>query len=69
MDTIREAAMPFSDEHHPLSQVNNLRRALHAAGVALWSWSVETDAFTMDEQAFALWGLPQKSTVTFENLS
>lgn len=61
--------MPFSDESHPLWQVKNLKRALHAAGVALWSWSVETDAFSMDEQAFELWGLPQTSKVTFEDLS
>ena len=61
--------MPFSDESHPLWQVKNLKRALHAAGVALWSWRVETDAFTMDEQAFELWGLPAASKVTFEDLS
>jgi PAS domain-containing protein len=61
--------MPFRDETHPLRHVQHLKRALHAAGVALWSWSVETDAFAMDEQGFNLWGLPQSSTVTFEDLS
>ena len=61
--------MPFSDENHPLWEVGNLQRALHAAGVALWSWRVETDAFDMDELAFDLWGLPQTHTVTFEDLS
>ena len=61
--------MPFSDETHPLRKVQHLERALHAAGVALWSWNVETDAFAMDEQGFDLWGLPQTSTVTFEDLS
>jgi len=61
--------MPFSDEDHPLWEVGNLQRALHAAGVALWSWRVETDAFDMDELAFDLWGLPQTQTVTFEDLS
>ena len=61
--------MPFSERNHPLNQTANLKRALHAAGVALWSWSVETDAFAMDESAFALWGLPQARTVTFEDLS
>lgn len=61
--------MPFSDENHPLWEVGNLRRALHAAGVALWSWRVETDAFDMDELAFDLWGLPETQTVTFEDLS
>ena len=60
--------MPFSDASHPLWEIKNLKRALHAAGVALWSWTVETDVFAMDEQAFILWGLPQKP-VTFEDLS
>ncbi|WP_449397151.1 sensor histidine kinase [Devosia riboflavina] len=61
--------MPFSDKALPLWEVENLKRALHAAGVALWSWRVETDAFAMDERAFELWGLPPKDTVTFEDLS
>jgi two-component sensor histidine kinase len=61
--------MPFSEEGHPLGTARNLSRALHAAGVALWSWTVETDAFTMDEKGFALWGLPKSQTVTFEDLS
>src|SRR5215217_4909366 len=61
--------MPFSDESHPLWEVKNLQRALHAAGVALWSWTVEGDAFAMDEQGFLLWGLPPTKVVTFEDLS
>lgn len=61
--------MPFSDESHPLWHVDSLKRALHAAGVALWSWTVEGDAFAMDEQGFALWGLPQTKKVAFEDLS
>jgi two-component sensor histidine kinase len=61
--------MPFSDESHPLWEAKNLKRALHAAGVALWSWTVETDVLAMDEQGFKLWGLPQAGAVTFEDLS
>ena len=61
--------MPFSDKNHPLWEVDNLKRALHAAGVALWSWRVETDAFDMDELAFDLWGLAPSHDVTFEDLS
>lgn len=61
--------MPFSDESHPLWEVSKLHRALHAAGVALWSWTVDSDAFAMDDQGFALWGLPQSDQVTFEDLS
>ncbi|MBD0416844.1 sensor histidine kinase [Oryzicola mucosus] len=61
--------MPFSDPNHPLREVANLKRALHAAGVALWSWRVETDAFAMDDKGFDLWGLPPADIVTFEDLS
>jgi two-component sensor histidine kinase len=64
----RETNMPF-DKGHPLWDVENLKRALHAAGVALWSWTLENDAFAMDEQGFVLWGLPDAETVTFEELS
>lgn len=60
--------MPFSDDS-TLWESKNLKRALHAAGVALWAWRVETDAFSMDERAFELWGLPETSDVTFEDLS
>lgn len=61
--------MPFSDPNHPLEQVDNLRRAIQAAGVALWSWNVTNDQFAMDEQAFRLWGLPYSPHVKFEDLS
>ena len=47
----------------------SLRRAVRAAGVALWSWNVDTDAFAMDEQAFTMWGVPQSDEVKFEDLS
>ena len=40
-----------------------------AAGVALWSWHVDTDDFRMDERAFDLWGLSRREHVTFEDLS
>ena len=46
-----------------------LRQAIEAAGVALWSWDVDTDHITMDEAAFHLWAVPEKSPVTFEDLS
>lgn len=46
-----------------------LRLALKAAGVALWSWNVDTDKFTMDNRGFALWDLPQGPEVSFEDLS
>ena len=52
---------PWKPEH--------LRLAIEAAGVALWSWNVDTDELTMDERAFALWGVPHSEAVTFEDLS
>jgi hypothetical protein len=43
--------------------------ALEAGGVALWTWNVDTDRFTMDESAFDLWAVPISETVTFDELS
>jgi two-component sensor histidine kinase len=50
-------------------QADHLRLAVEAAGVALWSWNVDDDRFTMDERGFELWGLPWREIVTFEELS
>ena len=58
---------PLASAHH--WQPEHLRLAVSAAGVALWAWNVDTDAFTMDEQGFKLWGLPWRDLVTFEELS
>ena len=44
-------------------------RPVTAAGVALWSWNVDTDKLTMDDRAFDLWGVPRSDTVIFEDLS
>lgn len=46
-----------------------LRLAIDAAGVALWSWNVDTDRFTMDARAYALWNIPLRPFVIFEDLS
>jgi len=43
--------------------------ALEAGGVALWTWNVHTDRFTMDDRAFDLWAVPISETVTFDELS
>src|SRR3546814_15184949 len=48
---------------------DQLRHAIRAAGVALWSWNVDTDAFAMDELGFELWDLPSSNQVTFGELS
>jgi two-component sensor histidine kinase len=47
----------------------NLRLAIEAAGVALWSWNVDNDELTMDESGYRLWGVPISAFVTFEDLS
>ena len=51
--------MPKAHEWQP----EQLRRAIAAAGGALWAWNIETDAFTMDVPGFALWGLPWSNKV------
>ena len=47
---------------------NRLRIAADAAGVALWSWNVDTDEIAMDDHAHDLWGV-NEGPVTFEDLS
>jgi two-component sensor histidine kinase len=47
----------------------HLRLAIDAACVALWSWNVDSNRFTMDERAFELWGLPWTPEIEFETLS
>ena len=48
---------------------DHLRLAINAAGVALWSWNVDTDTLTMDDRGCALWGVPESADVTFSDLS
>ena len=48
---------------------DHLRHAIEAAGVALWSWNVDTNRLTMDPRAFDLWDVPISASVTFEDLS
>ena len=53
----------------PHWNVADLRHAIQAAGVALWSWDVETDRITMDAHGFHLWGVGPQAEITFEDLS
>ena len=53
----------------PLWGEKHLRLAIDAAGVALWSWNVDTDKLTMDERGFKMWGVPINPLVSFEDLS
>lgn len=48
---------------------SHLHSALDAAGVALWSWNVDTDRLTMDARGCDLWGVPDSQDVTFADLS
>ena len=49
---------------------STLRAATRAAGIALWSWNVDTDAITMDEHAYNLWEVSKdEQKITFEILS
>ena len=49
--------------------VHKLRIATDAAGIALWSWNVDTDRLELDERGHVLWGVPNTGTITFEVLS
>ena len=54
----------------PIWNEKHLRAATHAAGVALWSWNVDTDAIVLDERAYDLWGVSkEEGAITFEILS
>jgi two-component sensor histidine kinase len=53
----------------PVWDVHHLRLAIEAAGVALWSWNVDTDGLTMDELGCRLWSVDHSADVTFEDLS
>src|SRR5689334_17776914 len=60
---LREIRMPQWHEKH-------LRAATYAAGVALWSWNVDTDQIMMDERAYDLWAVPKDpGEITFAILS
>jgi len=50
------------DERH-------LRLGIEAAGIALWSWNVDSDMLTMDDIGYDLWAVPKGEGVTFEDLS
>jgi two-component sensor histidine kinase len=54
---------------NPQWDIKHLRIATDAAGVALWSWNVDTDEINMDDRGFALWGEPKRAKITFEDLS
>lgn len=65
MTVLARGVAPSADGWRP----EHLRLAIDAASVALWSWNVDTNRFTMDERAFDLWGLRWTPEVAFETLS
>ncbi len=67
-DNIRAAPLSVLPRR-PVWRTEHLRLAIEAACVALWSWNVDTNRFTMDERSFELWGLPWADEVEFEELS
>lgn len=48
---------------------DDLRRAVDAAGVAMWQWNVDTDGLAMDMRGYELWDVPPAEDLTFELLS
>jgi two-component sensor histidine kinase len=61
--------LSFQNSDPPAWDARHLRLAIDAAGVALWSWNVDTDKLTMDARAYDLWGVERREFVSFEDLS
>jgi len=62
--------MSVSSDDMSAWQERHLRDATRAAGVALWSWHLDSDTITMDERAYELWGVSRREpAITFEVLS
>lgn len=64
--------MPKSQKSKTLQHwdAKRLRIATDAAGIALWSWNVDSDEIDLDEKARVIWGVPKnKDVITFEGLS
>lgn len=53
----------------PVWHERHLRMAVEGAGVALWAWNVDTDQLRLDQRSYDLWGVPNTTEVTFEDLS
>lgn len=61
--------MSFSTVKLPQWDLDDLRRAVDAAGVAMWQWNVDTDGFAMDLRGYQLWDVPPADDLSFEVLS
>ncbi len=61
--------MHDSLKRHARWSEDSMRRAVDAAGIAFWSWNVDSDQFEMDERGFELWDVSPGVQLTFEDLS
>ncbi len=62
--------VPLNRSSTLIWDAERLRIASDAAGIALWSWNVDTDEIALDERAHGLWDVSKVETpVTFEALS
>lgn len=59
----------MSQPDTPVWDEKHLRLGVEAAGIALWSWNVDSDRLTMDDVGYDLWAMPKGDGVTFEDLS
>lgn len=50
-------------------EYNEMRRAIDAAGVSLWTWDVNNGDLAMDSKGHDLWDVPPCDNLTFEHLS
>jgi len=53
----------------PVWRLEGLQAAIQSAGLALWSWNVDSDEVHLDEQGYALWGIALGDPVTLKTLS
>jgi two-component sensor histidine kinase len=65
----RDIAMKWAGSSYRIWDEGHLRLAVEAAGVALWSWNVDTDEVNMDERGLALWGLAPGAALTFQTMA
>lgn len=65
----RDLAFSSAAERGKDWSARHLRLAIDAAGIALWSWNVDTDQITMDAHGYELWHLPLRPLLMFEDLS
>jgi two-component sensor histidine kinase len=61
--------MSWAGSGAPIWDAEHLRIATDAAGVALWSWNVDTNQIALDDRALKLWDARAVGPITFEALS